>query len=488
MSLSIVSDVRERPFVSRPKPTARKKASAWSILPCLSYKSADRSNSVNRQTLARRSGRAPIALAVFALLGLTREACAASFEFNDSGWEGSSELLRLARSRLGTDRVCLVAALDYASLRPADGLLILHPTVSLASDALDEFMLSGGRVAVLDDFGSSGSFLERFGIRRTNPPLRPRETLRGNPNLAWAVPIHNSGDGQGESVHSMVVGLSRLLTNHPTTFTNPGLTPVLEIRAADGTAYPLAISGVIKQRGRLFVMGDPSAVINLMLRYPENRLYAERLIEYLVMDDTWGVRGGKLYLVANGFSQLNTRADVLAPQFLVSRLRDGGRALLQMRVSEFTAWILGLIVALAIGREAWQRLGKRADVYRPRFAMPVPLVSQPGEAGRAAVLAAPSTPRGLILLELMSGVTAHLAARLDINENAGMLRVFDAALERQLLNQTQRKELQMLVALVNRVQTALTRGGQARVRQKELSRAHRLMLDITQSIEHRQRK
>ena len=364
----------------------------------------------------------------------------------------------------------------------------MHPTISLPTEALHEFMLSGGRIAILDDFGSAGPFLERYGIRRINPPLRPLESLRGNPNLAWAVPIRSSGDGQSESVHSLVIGLSRLLTNHPTTFTNPGLTPVLEIRATDGTAYPFAISGLIGKRGRLFAMGDPSAVINLMLRYPENRQFAERLIEYLVEDDTWGARRGKLYLVANKFSQVSADTDLLAPQLLASRLRDGSRALLQWRMSEFATWVLGMVVALLVGREAWQRLARKADVYRPRFAMPVPLVSQPGQAGRAAVLAAPSTPRGLIFLELMSGITAHLAAHLDINEVSGMLNVFDAALERQLLNQTQHNELRTLVALVSRVQTALSRGAQTRIRTKELLRAHRLMLDITQSIDHRQRQ
>jgi hypothetical protein len=425
-----------------------------------------------------------LGIAFCACVALPRPVQAASFDFNETNWEGSSELLNLSRSRFGLDRVRLVATIDFASLTPRDGLLMLHPTVPLPTDALNVFMLSGGRIAILDDFGSSGPFLEGFGIRRTNPPLRPVEALRGNHNLAWADPIRTGGEGQGESIHSMVVGIAHILTNHPTTFANPGLTPVLEIRATDGTSYPLAISGVIGQRGRLFAMGDPSVVINLMLRYPENRQFAERLLDYLVEDDTWGARRGKLYLVANEFSQEHAISDPLSPRVVANRLRDAGSNLVQWRISELTAWILGLVAVLLIGREAWQR---KVSIYRPRFALPVPLVSQPGEPGRAAVLAAPSTPRGLVLLELMGGLSAYLTARLEVGEEIGLAALFDVALEQKLLTPVQRDKLKALSALVSRVQTSLVSGGRTRVSQKDLSQAHLLMLDITKAIDHRQR-
>ena len=178
---------------------------------------------------------------------------AASFDFNDASWEGGSELLKLARDRLGAKRIHLVATLELDQLRPQDGLLMIHPTVPIPTDRLNEFMLAGGRLAVLDDFGSSAPFLERFGIRRINPPLRPEHSLRGNPNLAWAVPTGNSA--AGDLPHTLVVGLQRLLTNHPTAFVNPGLTSVLEIRSTSGDSYPLAISGVIGQTRSAFCDG-----------------------------------------------------------------------------------------------------------------------------------------------------------------------------------------------------------------------------------------
>ena len=227
-------------------------------------------------------------------------------------------------------------------------------------------------------------------------------------------------------------------------------------------------------------------MINQMLRYPENRLFAEHLVDYLIENDTWGNRSGDVYLVANEFSVRSDPGDAISTRVLASRLRDAGYSLVRLRISEFAAWILGVALSFIVGREAWRRMAERTDVYRPRFTLPAPLVSQPGEAGRAAVLSAPTTPRSLVLLELMSAISTYLAGRMNNREQQSMTEVFDAAIDHQLLNQTQRNELTTLVALVNRVQVALVNGGQSRVRLKELRRAHALMLDITRTIEHRQ--
>jgi len=437
----------------------------------------------------RGVGRSQFCAAAAVLLALVicgvKPAAAAAFDYNDTSWEGCSEFLGLARQRLGAQRTLLVPTVEFGELRPGDGILILHPTVSLHMEALNDFMLSGGRVAILDDFGAAGPFLEHFGIRRSNPPLRPEHTLRGNPNLAWAVPSNTNAEPTGDSPHGLVVGLSRLLTNHPSTITNPGLTPVLEIRATDGSAYPLAVSGVIGQRGRLFVMGDPSVLINEMLRYPENRQFAERVVDYLVMDDSWGARGGRLYLLANDFALNPSRRSLLAPDRISGEANAVWLRLMKARIPEYVAWGLGSLVAMIIGRKAWLHMGRRVTAYRPRFASKVPLVSQPGAAGRAAVLGARSTPRALVVLELMSGMTAYLASALDLPDAQPSVRVFEMALERKLLNQSQHDALNSFSKHVIRLQSVLATGGQARVARQELKRWHRLMLDIVNSIEHR---
>ncbi|HEY3498725.1 MAG TPA: DUF4350 domain-containing protein, partial [Polyangiaceae bacterium] len=236
-------------------------------------------------------------------LGLAPSVASAAFEFGDQEWQGTSELLEIARSELGKKRVELVGVLDFDQLEPADGVLLLHPTNELDSDELGAFLAAGGRVAVLDDRGKATSFLARYRIQRVEAPLRPALMLRNSPNLPIAVPVVQEVAGQEQNRHPTVRDVDRIVTNHPTALTHPDLTPVLEIPAVGEPNATLAVTGVIGKRGRLFVMGDPSVFINLMLRYPGNRAFARHLVEYLVDRDDWGERGGKLYVLSNAIGR-----------------------------------------------------------------------------------------------------------------------------------------------------------------------------------------
>ncbi|HET9931401.1 MAG TPA: DUF4350 domain-containing protein, partial [Polyangiaceae bacterium] len=71
---------------------------------------------------------------------------AAAFDVNDTSWEGTSELLALARERLGRERIRIVKKLDYGALKPADGVLILHPEVELEFREVSAFLAAGGRL------------------------------------------------------------------------------------------------------------------------------------------------------------------------------------------------------------------------------------------------------------------------------------------------------------------------------------------------------
>ncbi len=437
---------------------------------------------------AKRRGVKPLPLVLSAVLffqaGHSR---ATAFACNDTSWQGTSELLNLARNKLGVRRVQLVAMLDFATLTPRDGLLVLHPKVALRSELFEEFMAQGGRLAVVDDFGSSGPFFDRFDIRRLSSPIQPAASLRGNSNLAWAVPSRMDPSAPGEPVHQMVVGIQRVLTNHPVTLSSPVLAPVLEIPSADGVTYALAYTGVIAQRGRLFAMGDPSVFINLMMRYPENRLFAERLVSYLVEDDTWGQRGGQLYVLANEFSQYDSSENDLISKRSAKQLWVRGRKLFQQRLPEPVAWILGLIMACYVGHRTWWLAVRARQAILPRFAVPSSLLGQPGEAGRAAVLAATTTPRELTLLELNSAIQSVLTARLGLDGIVSAKSMIEAASASHLLDEVPRPELEWFAALVKDVQGTLAGGRKSRVASADLERAHRLMLDITSRIDHRQR-
>jgi hypothetical protein len=425
---------------------------------------------------------APVAIAS-ALLLQPQLSSAAAFDYNDSGWEGTSELLKLVRAKLGVGRVQLTASIDYAKLTPRDALLVLHPTVALRHESMNEFMGQGGRIAVIDDYGSAGAFFEQYEIRRLNSPIQPALPLRGNANLAWAYP---SVDASGEAlVHPMVDGLQRILTNHPVVLSGSSLTPVLEIRSQQGEKQVLAYAGVIGRRGRLFAMGDPSALINLMLRYPENRQFAEQLVSYLVENDDWGSRGGQLYLVSNEFSQTNSADGDIFSQRSAENLWVRGRELLKRPLPESTQWILGLLTAILVGRWAWSLVIRSLRPAAPRFAVPVPLTSKPGESGRAAVLAAGTTPRALALLELDSGMQRYILAELDLDGTLDRQALFEAVAAAGLLDVLHQSEVGWYSALVKKVQSALVAGHRTRVTESDLSRAHRLILDIASRINHR---
>ena len=232
-------------------------------------------------------------LAVLSVL-LPAVAQAVPFDLAGSDWEGGTELVRLARAELGAARVVATTQIDFAELKPEDGLLLLHPERSLDVDELSKFMRAGGRVIMLDDFGRGDSLLVNFGMKRLPSPRHPAEALRNNPQLALAEPA---------SPHPVVADVNRVVTNHPTGLGHPDLSPVLKIRASAGEPdVAVAVAGAVGQ-GRLLAVGDPSIVMNSMLRYSGNKTFARGLVRYAVDSDAWGKRGGRLFIAAGNFEQ-----------------------------------------------------------------------------------------------------------------------------------------------------------------------------------------
>lgn len=356
------------------------------------------------------------------ILGWTCPGRAAAFEARDTGWEGTSELLSLAREKLGAERVVPLAALDYSALTPKDAVLVLHPTVDLDYDELSAFLASGGRVAVLDDHGSSPSFLSRYRIHRVPAPLRPARALRGNPNLAFAVPAVQSVAGREQNRHPVVAEVDVLLTNHPAALTHPDLTPVLRVAALGEPDAVLAVTGVIAGRGRLFVMADPSSVINLMLRYPGNRAFAQGLVHYLVEDDGWGKRQGTIYYLSNRFDQVGHYGGRDSFRTRLADAFDGARQAVRNLHEHGLPDTVALLLA-GLGCLSLLVWGMTYSVRRyrgrpPRFASPVPLLAQGGLPGRASVLAASTTDPALVLDELDSLLREELSARAGLPPTA----------------------------------------------------------------------
>ncbi len=390
-----------------------------------------------------------------------RDARAESFDVADTSWEGCSELLEIARSELGEARVRPVAVLNWDEVMPEDGVLALHPMQGMDADETATFMKAGGRLAILDDYGRGDETLSRFKIERAGVPARPVSALRNRAALAIAEPVIDVVAGRPTTgPHPVVANVQRLVTNHPTGLRHPQLSPVLRIRAIGEPEAIIAVAGQVG-KGRLFAMSDPSAVINMMLRYPGNRAFVAGLARYLVDDDPMvGRRQGRLFIVANRFREEGGfGGDSSLKKDVDSYLRAIASAIADARREGLPRWLdvtLGAIALLGVAVWVARSSAKTYKGPLPRYARGTPLVSQGGVAGRFGLIAAPSSPRSLLLMELKSALYESITLRLGLAaeptpdaltkmvQRAGSLDDAATVALRQVLSTMQRVEASMV--------------------------------------------
>lgn len=425
------------------------------------------------------------ALVAVWLVASPRAALAQAFDAQEAGWEGTRVLVELARAELGPARVVATNRLDWHGLSPADAILIIHPELTPDADEVSAFLRAGGRLAVLDDFGAGDRLLggSPYHIRRVPAPRAPLYALRGNPRLALAEPVTELAAGRRGGVHPVVADVTRVVTNHPTGLTHPDLTTVLRIRASGEPDVALAVAGQVG-KGRLFAMGDPSAVINLMLRYPGNKAFALGLIRYLVEDDpSWGARGGRLIVLTNRFQE----AGVFGASTGAEReLKEWARSLRQevQKVSgdglpRHVALALAVLTGTALLLWVLSSSARGYEHPLPRYAAGVPLIAQGGAAGRLAVLSAPTTHRALVLLEQRDALEEQLALRLGLPGRPGAETLVAALARDPGVDPRVLAELRRLLARVARVETAVAAGAPVRVPQADLDLAGRLTRELS---------
>ncbi len=374
--------------------------------------------------MSRRAAGLPVLAVALALSFAPSVARAAAFELNDGSWEGCRELLELAREELGSDRVVVLATLDWEALEKQDGVLVLHPSNAMDVEEAASFMKAGGRFAVADDFGRGDRVLAHFKLHRRSLPNFPERYLRGKPSVAIAVPAREADAPSGGAVHPTVAEVGQVVLNHATAFVHPDLTPVLEVRGSrDGAgAQPevvsVAVAGQV-ERGRLFAIGDPSALINLMLRYPGNRAFARGVVRYLANGDPTDPRKGKLYLLANDFAERGSFGGVTpARKALDRRLRALADGIRELRDGGFPWWLhlaVAALCALAAMRWATVTLMRVYAAKLPRYARETAPAAQGGAAGRRAVLASRVASPALALLELKAALGETLAPALGLS-------------------------------------------------------------------------
>lgn len=441
-----------------------------------------RAPSRRRCPTSRSFARAP--LLVIALLvvlaSFVRTAGATPFDTAGTDWEGTSDLVRLARSELGPAHVVVTDQIDFRQLSPDDGLLLLHPDRALDVEELRKFMLGGGRIVLLDDFGRGDALLARFGLKRLPSPRKPAELLRNNPQLPLAEPA---------GAHPVVTDVSRVVTNHPTGLAHPNLSPVLKIRAAgDEPEVAVAVAGTVGQ-GRFLAVGDPSIVINSVLRYAGNKTFARGLVHYAIDSDTWGKRGGRLFIAAGAFEQkgaFGSERDALSEwlhdlEGLLDQIRREG-------LPAILAW--GASIALGLALVVWvgSRAGRLHRPIIPRFVRRIPAIAQGGVAGHAAVIAAPHATRILAVLELKSALEEHLTTQVGLAKVPGQQELLSLVSAANLLDteglHTLRRVLLRMSNVENMILFQRTGGRVQTIRDNEvvtLAHTVRHLIDATRA-------
>jgi hypothetical protein len=410
------------------------------------------------------------------------------FSAAEEGWQGLSEFVRLAAEQLGPDRLRVVAEIDFSSLAPHDALIVLYPEVDLDGRALTAFLAAGGRLALLDDFGRAGPFLQTFGIERVPAPPDARFSLRGDPDLAIATPYEETVAGARVGRHPMLEGIEQVVTNHPRALEHPDLTPVLGIERNDGSLVPILVTGVIAGRGRLVAGSDPSMFINLMLRYPGNRRLVRGLLSYLTdrEDAAAALPVGRVFLATGGFTMTGSyggKEDALQGlRREFERLKRNVREAFQDGIPEM-AWLLAaaLLGVLVVGRE-FRQLRLRGTFAQPRYAREVPVLAQAGTWARAEVLAAPSTTPLLSLIELETALSESLQHRLGVSPTQSIAALRTALTARGLDTGSADRLVGLLLEL-RRLGQSLASRRPKRPSSASVKRLHDLGMHLLHAIE-----
>jgi hypothetical protein len=386
------------------------------------------------------------ALAI-ATLGLHlggRIAWAAPLDPAGEDWEGLADFLRLTQKELESRRVVTAERVDLGELSPDDTLVLVHPERELAADELEFFMRAGGNVVLLDDFGTGDAVLAHFHMQRLPLPARPANMLRNNPAFAVAEPA---------SSHAAVADVTHVVTNHATGISDYDLKPLLVVHGRDEPNVLLAVVGAVGA-GHFLAVGDPSIVMNAMLRYPGNRAFALAVVRFAAGDGA--ARRGRVFILANDFT-ITGRYGENAVAGGIRRSFRGIADALRQGVSPLAAYLAALLVGLGVVVWASARAGRTHSPVPPRYVRPTSIAAQGGVAGHAAALAAPGASRTAILAELKSALEEVLATRLGLERLTPRDELLALARGAGVLGPDDARSLGELLAKLGRAEDALAR-------------------------------
>ena len=229
-----------------------------------------------------------IGVAVAVAIAVAAGTSGTAFGLYNPAWDGTSDLRGVAEDAGASTTVARNAS-AYAGA-PANGTVavVLAPETGYGpaeADRVRSFVESGGTLLVADDRPApTNALLSEVGAsaRLDGRPLRDEQHYYRGP----ALPV--AGD-VGE--HEYTAGVDALTVNHGTAVVPGDAAPIVNTSAvayldSNGNAAPddgepigpfpvVAVERV--GAGRVVVVGDPSALINVMLDRPGNRAFAVAL-------------------------------------------------------------------------------------------------------------------------------------------------------------------------------------------------------------------
>lgn len=325
------------------------------------------------------------------------------FDPGSTAWNGLTELVALARDAAVDLRIA--TQIDLAKLRPQDGLLLVLPRRPPPRADLSAFMVEGGRLALADDFGEGGDLLQGFGIRRGPPgEVGAAGRLRDNRNVLLARPTQ---------AHPLAQEIRALVVNHPRVLSHAELAPIFALDDPGRSAVVLA--GAVG-KGRLVVLGDPSALINNMLELRDNRTFARNLLRYMARD-------GRLVL-AVGDARWAGRHPSLARADPLAAVREALTKLAEANLPPLAVQLSAAIIALILLVATATMLPRREHFLRAVALSPVPVAA--GLAGRVRHFAARERDLAAPLLAYKQGFERALLEGLGLHGQINLRDMEDA--------------------------------------------------------------
>lgn len=203
------------------------------------------------------------------------------FDPVSTAWNGCSRWMQIAMKEGLT--VTAPKIWDWRKAKVQDPIIILSPqNEDLKTKPLLDFIKAGGRVLLTDDFGAGDNLWEAMGLWGRRTPLVPDP--RSPP-----LDIHYTVTHSTQGADFLLRQASFVFLNVPQWFflnEKSAVEPLLFARAYRSNQPDKAMEGYVLVRARrgdgaMVILTDPSAMINQMIAYGDNRRLARNLVRFL---------------------------------------------------------------------------------------------------------------------------------------------------------------------------------------------------------------